>query len=58
MEKCVKCGADTILRVNGVPVCVDCDQKRSSGELPARPVQRDSGKPPSQDNKLSRSAAG
>ncbi len=28
MVKCVDCGADTILYVNGVPVCRKCDQER------------------------------
>ncbi len=27
MAKCVRCGAETILLVNGVPVCTDCDGK-------------------------------
>ena len=36
MEKCVKCGADTILYVNGVPLCMKCDaalslKKREAG---------------------------
>ena len=26
MAKCVHCGAETILHVNGVPVCTDCDR--------------------------------
>ena len=27
MAKCVKCGADTSLHVNGVPLCLACDAK-------------------------------
>jgi hypothetical protein len=28
MEKCVYCGAATLLLVNGTPICVSCDEKR------------------------------
>lgn len=34
MAKCTLCGAQTILHVNGVPFCVDCD-KRFNGESSA-----------------------
>jgi hypothetical protein len=26
MPKCVKCGADTSLHINGIPVCLKCVQ--------------------------------
>ena len=29
MAKCARCGAETILHVNGTPVCTDCDSKSS-----------------------------
>jgi len=58
MEKCVKCGADTILRVNGVPLCVDCDKQRSTDHLTHRPAQREEREPPPQQNNQSRKAAG
>lgn len=32
MEKCVLCGADTILLVNGVPTCLQCDTKSEAEE--------------------------
>jgi len=28
MHKCVLCGADTILFINGIPICVECDEER------------------------------
>jgi hypothetical protein len=28
MTKCVFCGAETELRVNGTPMCAKCDQKQ------------------------------
>ena len=30
MAKCAYCGADTVLYINNVPVCLDCDEKLSS----------------------------
>jgi ligand-binding sensor domain-containing protein len=48
MAKCVRCGAETILYVNGVPVCVPCDDNKTSSqtakkeprpELAGRPVE-------------------
>ena len=27
MHKCVLCGVDTILLINGVPICVECDEE-------------------------------
>jgi hypothetical protein len=37
MEKCVRCGAETILFVAGVPLCVDCDSDVDKAQLPNRP---------------------
>jgi hypothetical protein len=28
MTKCVFCGTETVLHVNGVPMCLKCDQQR------------------------------
>jgi hypothetical protein len=40
MHKCVLCGADTILLIDGVPTCVECDEegekKTSQYPLPAK----------------------
>lgn len=41
MVKCSRCGAQTILHVNGVPVCVDCDKKFNEG--PSAALPRDAG---------------
>jgi hypothetical protein len=29
MPKCIECGAETKLYVNGVPVCPKCEEKRN-----------------------------
>jgi len=34
MAKCLYCGADTILHINGIPVCVECDEKRNNSPKP------------------------
>jgi len=33
MHKCVLCGADTILFINGLPICVECDEEREKKTL-------------------------
>lgn len=48
MEKCVYCGTDTMLRVNGVPICVKCDAIREAG---GKPPQRED-PPPKGDKAL------
>lgn len=40
MSNCVRCGAETIMYIEGVPVCVDCDnaakgKQRSQSQLQA-----------------------
>ena len=38
MLKCVLCGADTILEVESVPICVKCDDQKETGKnLPPFP---------------------
>ena len=40
MEKCTYCGADTILRVNEIPTCVECDEnseRRRAARIPHDP---------------------
>jgi hypothetical protein len=32
MARCVKCGADTILFVNGTPICTKCDDEENKGK--------------------------
>jgi hypothetical protein len=44
MADCTYCGAETILQVNGVPVCVQCDKRLSEPDPetrkpPAREMQ-------------------
>lgn len=39
MQHCVYCGAETILIVNRVPVCVECDNKLKSKTLPLKCVK-------------------
>lgn len=34
MAKCLYCGADTILHINEIPVCVECDEKRNNSLKP------------------------
>lgn len=34
MAKCVQCGAATVLYVNGVPLCTDCDYRRERQDKP------------------------
>jgi hypothetical protein len=29
MAKCARCQAETILHISGVPICVDCDNKKA-----------------------------
>lgn len=45
MAKCSRCGADTILRVNGVPLCVECDKALSASK---RGPQSDSERKPNE----------
>ncbi len=38
LARCAECGADTILYVNGVPLCLKCDYKlRKEGIDPKKP---------------------
>ena len=42
MAQCVKCGAETILLVEGVPICVACDEtpnKKGTLILPKPPAK-------------------
>jgi hypothetical protein len=32
MARCVRCGADTILFVNGTPVCTKCDDEENKAK--------------------------
>ena len=34
MAKCIHCGADTILHINGNPICVACDERKNNPEKP------------------------
>jgi hypothetical protein len=53
MEKCSRCGADTQLHVNGVPVCANCDKQTETPiripakgrEHPDAPVRRGGSRP-------------
>ena len=36
MAKCVTCGADTILFVNGTPFCTKCDDQNNRGSTQGR----------------------
>jgi hypothetical protein len=39
LARCAECGADTILYVNGVPLCLKCDYKlRKEGIDPKKPT--------------------
>jgi transposase-like protein len=44
MVKCSRCGAQTILHVNGVPVCPECDKKFSEESSTPRPADAGSEK--------------
>jgi hypothetical protein len=47
MAKCSRCGAvETSLYINGVPVCLDCDDKSTSPSLPFGPRITESNEPP------------
>jgi hypothetical protein len=46
MVKCSRCGAQTILHVNGVPVCAECDRKFSEELSAPRPANAGSEKGP------------
>ena len=48
MEKCVICGAETMLIVGGVPMCVRCDDERERRGKTKGDAQ--SGKPPMPPN--------
>ena len=38
MAQCVECGAETLLYVNGVPICSKCDDKaQKPPPTPAKP---------------------
>jgi hypothetical protein len=40
VSKCAYCGAPTVLHMNGVPVCIECDEKRTREvENPKKPAQ-------------------
>jgi len=45
MHKCVMCGADTILFVNGVPYCVECDEQREKQAEPHPATKAQDGLP-------------
>ena len=32
MPRCLICGADTILHVNGTPICMKCDREREDAK--------------------------
>jgi len=36
MLKCAKCGADTIVEIDGVPICVECDRKNVTERKPPK----------------------
>jgi hypothetical protein len=36
MGKCTQCGADTILYVNGIPLCVKCDGAQKTPSIPPK----------------------
>ncbi len=39
LSRCAECGADTILHVNGVPLCLKCDYElRKEGIDPKKPT--------------------
>jgi hypothetical protein len=46
MVKCSRCGAQTILHINGVPVCRDCDKKFNEESSAAQPTDAGSEKRP------------
>jgi hypothetical protein len=59
MEKCVRCGAETILHVSGVPVCVDCDNKNTNAQASRLNQElRQPLKPASNDDRLKSSVVG
>ena len=49
MSNCVKCGAETIMYIEGVPVCVDCDNasKATQQREPERVVKEEAIRPAS-----------
>lgn len=46
MVKCSRCGAQTVLHVNGVPVCPECDKKVNEEASASRPPDAGSEKGP------------
>jgi hypothetical protein len=48
MAKCVRCGAETILFVAGVPLCVDCDSDVEKGQ---RKTPRQAASEPQREDK-------
>jgi len=52
MLKCSKCGADTVIVIDDVPICVECDRKSANepkipGEEPKAPER----KPPTRSDR-------
>jgi hypothetical protein len=39
MARCVQCGKETDLHVNGVPICPTCDGKREKKPPPPKPLK-------------------
>jgi hypothetical protein len=48
MAQCSECGAETLLYVSSIPLCDECDDKRSKKErinAPAEPNDKATGRP-------------
>lgn len=45
--KCADCGAETIVEVNGTPLCPACDDKREA--MLRKPVHTDTMPPPAKE---------
>jgi hypothetical protein len=41
VAKCAWCGAETILHINGVPICTACDDKREAEKTGRKPSGRE-----------------
>lgn len=48
MPKCAYCGSDTILQINGVPICLKCDEEIKHKK---KPIQSEPSKKPDDSKK-------
>jgi hypothetical protein len=60
MPKCTYCGVETMLHINGVPVCVSCDDSKAmvAARLPKEQNPENKSQPPAQTGIRSFNGAG